>query len=257
MARSNGLDLQDCLVLFSGGKDSFLTACNAIKQGYRAILLSCSNGCIVGEKNFSHGAKRLIRKYGEDRVQFAGIAFTVGGISKFNESWSYKSFSALAENYPHLSNYQVICLTCQTAMWASALAYARAKEITQVVCGYRRSDLFCTGMEEYLARIRLVAKQFGIAVDVPVWDLVDEWERDRLMSDYGFEPRVLEASCVLGCPCKEHMSSEYQNELMQYFDFVLKRTLVERIKELTPIYRVIRLGDEYSVNVGNYNLPEE
>lgn len=59
MKRNDLLSLPDALVLFSGGKDSFLTTLNLLHEGYRVTLLTCDNGSEMCIRNVEHSVIRL------------------------------------------------------------------------------------------------------------------------------------------------------------------------------------------------------
>ncbi len=53
---------RNALVLFSGGKDSFLASLLMIEKGYRVWLITYENGCGLKSKNAINGAKRIEQK---------------------------------------------------------------------------------------------------------------------------------------------------------------------------------------------------
>lgn len=61
--------MDDCLVLFSGGRDSLLSAILLIEQGYKVKLVHYDNMCTIGCNNAENGYKRLLKKYGKERVE--------------------------------------------------------------------------------------------------------------------------------------------------------------------------------------------
>lgn len=52
-----------CAVLFSGERDSFVSACKMIDKGYKIHLLTFDNGCMSGLGSIRHGASRLCKIY--------------------------------------------------------------------------------------------------------------------------------------------------------------------------------------------------
>ena len=51
--------MNEALILFSGGKDSFLSTLIMLDKGYKANLVTFDNGCELKSKNVLIGAKRI------------------------------------------------------------------------------------------------------------------------------------------------------------------------------------------------------
>lgn len=51
--------MKKVLVLYSGGKDSMLSAMHLIEQGYQVFLIHFDNSLEIGSKNVINGFKRL------------------------------------------------------------------------------------------------------------------------------------------------------------------------------------------------------
>lgn len=205
MPRDNPLPNPQALVLFSGGKDSFLTAARLVEQGYDAVLVSFNNGSVLYEKNLLHGAARLKNRYGDRRIEYAGAYGTISTIWSLNEAWTYMPWDELGRKYPGTCNCQVTCLHCQTAMWIAAIAYAKARSIKFAAAGYKDQDEFCTGIRPWIDRIAGIAGKNQVTLLTPLWK-TPEWGEDKKygrdveMIEKFFEPSVLEPKCILGRP---------------------------------------------------------
>ena len=57
--------MKEVLVLFSGGKDSFLSTLLMLEKGYKVNIVTYENGCGLKASNALHGAKRILKKYGK------------------------------------------------------------------------------------------------------------------------------------------------------------------------------------------------
>lgn len=245
------------LVMFSGGKDSFLTACRLAEIGRQVELISFNNGAVVGEENIGHGVKRLQNRYGEDKVQFVGVYNTAALMQRVEHNWVYGSWKELGEKYPGCVNAQVRCLHCQTCMWLAAIAYAKAKGIKEIAAGYKSTDLFCTGMEKWIDRIAYVAEQHGIVVGFPLWE-TPEWGeypevgRDYEMLSRGFEPCVLEPKCLIGCPVQDRVGEE---DMLRYFDDCVVVSMDEMIDYMVGVFKYIKLS-AVSLERLRYEIPD-
>lgn len=229
------------LIMFSGGKDSFITASRVAEAGDYPILISFNGGGMVAEEHLMHGVTRLKKRYG--CIEYAGVYPTVATVHRLSEYWTNAPQSELGEKYPHLTNCQARCLHCQTAMWVAAIAYAKAKGIKAIASGYRKSDRFCTGDARYRDLMSMVAGNNGIALDFPVWELYeDDMARDLVMIRSGFEPAVLEPKCLLGTPAMSGFPAEERDDMIRYTEEKLAPMMQAQIENLTPILKVLRLA---------------
>lgn len=234
------------LVLFSGGKDSFITSCMEIEAGYKVILFSCNSGTIWGEENLQHGVRRLQNRYGENKVEFAGVCSTAGILQQLNKQWMYMDYRTLGEKYPNIIHAQLQCLFCQASMWVAALAYAKAKGIKRVVAGNRGSDVFCTGMRSWIIELQDLGKELEIQVEFPVWNKT-EWDtkngvsRDLEMVERLFEPQVLEPKCVVGRPV-EKMHITERSDMKNFFSHEIVPYLKPLVEKMAQVYTYLKLS---------------
>ncbi len=233
------------LVLFSGGKDSFITAIRLVNEQNKVILLSFNGGSLIAEQNLKYGADRLIARYGNDKVEYAGIYPTAATIAKLNRSWIHRAWKDIGNEYPDLTNCQIQCLHCQTAMWIAAIAYASAKDIKNIASGYKKDDEFCTGLTNYTNSIVDIAKSnFNINIQFPVWDMEDDkCERELELETNGFYPQVLEPKCLIGTSPKNGLCESESHDLMKYFDIELKPHFIDLVNNLIPIFKLLKITD--------------
>lgn len=248
------------LVLFSGGKDSFLSACRLITEGHTVDLISFNNGAVANEKILVKSARRLVNRYGADRAKYLGCYNTTAVIQTLSGWQSDTPWSGLAARYPDLYDSQVRCLTCQTAMWAAAIAYACARHIPAAACGYRMSDVFCTGKDSYWKRISALAAGYKIGLLRPVWNdsvwtaTPGDVSRDLEMENHCFSPVAFEPKCLIGRPA-EPMGPAAESCMARYLDDVLIPAADEEIRHLAPILQVLELSTE-SLHAIDYEIPD-
>lgn len=229
-------------MLFSGGKDSFITACRVAGNGDRPVLISFNSGGMVAEENLLHGVTRLKARY--CGVEYAGVYPTVSIARRLEEYWTNASAAELGEKYPNLTYCQARCLHCQTAMWVAAIAYARAKNIKAIAAGYRKNDIFCTGDNRYRELMEIVAGNNRISLDFPVWDLYkNDTERNLWMARNGFEPAVLEPKCLLGTPTRNGFPQQERDDMIHYTEEKLAHRMQAMIEGLGPMFKVLRLSE--------------
>lgn len=251
--------MEPVLILFSGGMDSFLTTCRLIRDGFKAVPILFNNGALVGETNVLHGIGRLTNRYGSDRVQYAGCYNTAALIQRINGYVMSAPWQGMARVYPNLTNAQVTCLNCQTAMWIAAIAYAKSHDIQKIACGYRKTDTRCTGHQGYIDVIATIAGQHGIELILPVWH-DDAWLRHPSgdgrrteMAEQGFEPQVYAPTCMLSVPVPS-MTDTTKTEMDNYVRDVILPGISKRIDRAQSILAHIKLSPE-SMTVINLSAP--
>lgn len=238
------LDRPKALVLYSGGKDSFLTACDMIaKFGMDVVLFSCNNGALVAESNLKHGVHRLQDNFGDDHVTFAGVYGITSIIQRLNSWWVNSPIIEIAKRYPNVTECQVRCMNCQTAMWVAAMAYAKAKDIRMIAAGYKAIDGFCTGISNYISALTALAEELKLSLMFPRWECENAFTRDTTMISYGFQPTVLEPKCMLGTPATL-LNTETKRDLMLYFKDELLYIIEESIPYYTSIFQKIKLSEQ-------------
>lgn len=229
-------DNRDVLVLFSGGKDSTYTALSLLKSYDSVYLLSFNNGALAGEKNLLWGAGEL-RKYSGDRVKYCGIYGTSACIKRLSEELYTLSMQDMQSLMPDVTYTQIRCTMCQTAMWVAAIAYARAKGIDTIACGYKQSDMFITGFPDYIRYIRKIAGQFGLSVELPMW----AHEGNVNLGDFGIEDRVYEPQCKVGTPSGDVRLTTQHEQLTTYIRVTLTGRIISIIEEYTGMFRSLQL----------------
>ena len=100
-----------CLVFFSGGKDSFITACLQVEKDYDVTLIYFNNGSSSNAKNVRLMAERIQKRYGADRVHYAGVCPTAGAFSLLRNNLYTVRMCNIADKYPHMTLSQGNCLS--------------------------------------------------------------------------------------------------------------------------------------------------
>lgn len=242
------LDKPKALVLYSGGKDSMLAACDLVAIGYEVVLLACNCGALVAEENLLHGVKQLKECFGADVVSYAGCSATAATMCRLSEYYTNTPVQDFAKNFPTLTPCQIRCLNCQSAIWVAAIAYAKARGIRTIACGYKATDEFCTGMQSYWDSLISIASRYEIALLRPEWDLVTDYERDIKMIRYGLYPAVLEPKCLLGTPATP-LSDTEREDLMNYFAENLYAEMLGQINNLSKIFKHLRLSPRAYISI--------
>ncbi len=190
--------MRDVLLMFSGGRDSFLSCCLLVEQGYRVRLVSFDNGCMRGIGNAALTAERLIAAYG-DAVS-AETANVSGLWRELKLEYLNLEPSEVIRRWGELSTSQFNCLSCRAAMYIMALQMCRTRQISDLAVGTRWSQMFGVEQPGPVQAFREIAAARSVRLHLPVADLVDDWTRKSLLLQRGFTPKTLEPQCLIGAP---------------------------------------------------------
>lgn len=230
------------LLMLSGGRDSFLSACYLIEDGYQVYMVTYDNGCISDISGTKAAAERIIRKYGSSRAVFVGVQSIAANLYRLQEPYLYRSVSESGSKYPDLRPAQMPCLACHTGMYLEAIAYCRAHGISFLAEGARRTQKFFVELPEMVKRYEELAEQNGIKLVLPVYNLVSDWERKLKLADRGYIPKTREPQCWIGCPLQEELRPCEVESLAAYYDNEVKPRLQGLIDEKTKIYSYDETG---------------
>ena len=87
------------LLMLSGGRDSFLSACKLLEQGYYLKLITYDNGCTIQSYRSEECAERIANKYGSEKVEFLGVRNIAGLFREFFTPYFNMSTSDVAKEY--------------------------------------------------------------------------------------------------------------------------------------------------------------
>lgn len=221
------------LLMFSGGRDSYLAACKLIEQGYYVHMITFDNGCTSNLKTVKKVAKTVIAKFGKERVNYVGIWKTAWQNMILNEQLQYMKPKELIANYPDLLPYEATCLCCRTAMYLVSIAYCKAMDIGYISEGARKQQRFFVESDEMKSRYEKLCINNGIQLLWPVYELESDTERKIELGRRGLLTKTLEPQCHIGRPQKHELSEQEKKSLSQYYDIEIEPYLKNIIQEDT------------------------
>lgn len=236
--------MKKVLVLFSGGKDSFLSSCKLIEEGYEVFLVTYENGCGLGSENVKHGAERIISRYGEDRVHFLGVYNTVSIWREFFLPFMNMTPTKILEEYGEISYSQFNCLTCRSSMYVYSIALCKILGINNICDGARYSQQFAIETKPLLSRYEEILKTFDITLLLPVVNIESNWELKNELLLRGFIPKTLESQCLLGVPLSSDGISETEiRGIGTFFDKEITKKiplLVQKVENMLQFNKEIK-----------------
>lgn len=216
---------KNVLLMLSGGRDSFLSACRLIEQGYCVWMVTYDNGCMSNIAAVQEVANRIIKKYGASRAFYVGVRSVASSLFQFQETFLYQVIGESSKKYPNLRPAQLPCLACHTGMYLESIVYCKTHDIYYIAEGARESQKFFVELPEMIERYKVLTQQYGIELLLPVYKLEDNWERKLELSDRGYIPKTLEPQCWVGCPLRETLNSSEIDSLSKYYDIEMKPKL--------------------------------
>lgn len=205
------------MVLFSGGRDSFLCCCKLIDK-YDLVLLHCDNGSELGTDFVETSAERLQKKYGKDHVKYLPVEITAEDFQRFiHYLWTEDSSTLVADGFRDLIYSQGMCLCCRSAMYLHAIKLCQKKQIHFLVDGARQSQLFGLEQPIMIDEYSRLCKKFGVELLTPVYNLTSDDERKCRLMNYGFVPKTLESQYTLGIPMDGPLTGEELDAVHKYY----------------------------------------
>lgn len=231
------------LLLLSGGRDSFLSACRLIESGYEVVMVTYDNGCSFQSNRAREVADRLLEVYGENKVKYLGVYSIVGYNLEFYPKFLNMKPSDILNNYGEITGSQFNCLVCRTNMYLYSINICRKFGITKIAEGAREVQGFVIELREMMERYKRLLKEYNIDLILPVYDLESDWKRKIELFKRGFLPKTCESQCVLGVPLDGSVDEEVIKGVLNYYD-----------KEIEPLSKSIIKENENLVCVQNHEL---
>lgn len=201
---------KDVLLLYSGGKDSTLSAIRLKNMGYNPYFIHFDNGSMLDvDKPFLTFQKSF---EGLDAYHFP-YEYSDVDISKlflrYFEDWQDKSNPLLTS--------EIRCLSCRMAMYTKTLEIARYNKFKFVAEGARISQKFFIEQEKFIPRFKELADNFGITLLYPVLHLEDDKEEIKELLANGHSSKTWESKCLLGESAMDK-TKEDEDVIMHYYD---------------------------------------
>lgn len=224
--------MKEALVLFSGGKDSFLSTLIMLEKGYKVNLVTFDNGRELKSKNVLIGAKRIQKKYGSDRVKIIGIKKTDAIFRELICTFYNYDIEYIRTQFGKITISQFNCLACRLAMYILALIICTKNKISLVVDGARKSQLFAIEQDNLIEHFKILFKKYDLEIVYPLLNETDDFSIKNRILAYGFVPKMNEAQCLLGMPILNNSINEdilngcinvYIKELYPKIDRILEK----------------------------------
>lgn len=228
---------KEVIVLFSGGKDSFLATCKLIEDGFKTYLVTFENGCGLKAENAKNGVDRIAELYGKEKSEFLGVINVSGIWREFFLPFFNMKPSEILQEYGELNVSQFHCLTCRTAMYIWTIFKAKQLEISFIADGAREDQAFVIELPIMIEQFKILFKKFDIEFLLPVYNLNSDWELKNSLLVRGFLPKTIEPQCLLGVPLRDNSAPtlEIQNAVLTFYKKIIECKIPDLIKKYANI----------------------
>ena len=214
----------DCLLMYSGGKDSTLAAIRLYNAGYNVHFIHFDNGYM---RDQDKPYLTFQKTFNKDQDYYFDYELSSVDIKKLFEEY-YGEWSNLIDNQELLS--EIRCLSCRMAMYTKLLQIAKEKGYKYVAEGARISQKFMLEQIPIITRLKDLASSHGIKLLLPVLYVDDDQEEiDELLAN-NHSSKTWESKCLIGKPPKDK-TSEDERIIVDYYDSVLEPAVQKRLKK--------------------------
>lgn len=213
----------DVLLMYSGGKDSTLSAFRLYNAGYNIHFIHFNNGHMKDtDKPYL-----TFKKSFEDKDGFYfNYEFSNVNIKKeFEEYFSNWNNS----QYDSSLTSEIRCLSCRMAMYTKAIMIAKEYGFKYIAEGARISQKFMLEQQPMINRLKDLASIYGIKLIFPVLYLSDNQKEIEELINNGHSSKTWESKCLIGSPAKEK-TREDERIILEYFETKIKPQILKRTK---------------------------
>lgn len=212
---------KDCLLLYSGGKDSTLAAIRLYKAGYNVHFIHFDNGHMLDQNK---PYLTFLETFNKDKDYYFDYSLSSVDIKDlFNEYFKeFKSIDPLLES-------EIRCLSCRMAMYTKAIEIAKEKGYKYIAEGARISQKFMLEQLPIITRIKDLASSQGIKLLCPVLYVDDDQKIIEELLSSGHSSKTWESKCLIGRPAK-NKSEEDEQLIIDYYDTVIEPSIQKRLK---------------------------
>ena len=214
----------DCLLLYSGGKDSTLAAIRLYNSGYNVHFIHFDNG-------YMRDQDKPYLTFQETFGQKDGFYFDYE-LSSINTKELFEEYfnewPTALEDDPFLLS-EIRCLSCRMAMYTKALQIAKERGYKYIAEGARISQKFMLEQLPIISRLKDLASSYRIKLIFPVLYVDDDQQEIEELLENGYSSKTWESKCLIGKPAKDK-SKEDERVITDYYDTVLEPAMQKKLK---------------------------
>lgn len=215
---------QDCLLLYSGGRDSTLAAIKLYNAGYNVHFLHFDNGHMLDQDKPYLTFQETFNK---DKEYYFDYELSAVDIKSLFEEYFSEWSSSLTNNQELLS--EIRCLSCRMAMYTKAIQIAKERGYKYIAEGARISQKFMLEQIPITTRLKELAASYQIKLLFPVLYVDDDQKEIEELLANGHSSKTWESKCLIGKPPKDKTTEDEKN-IVDYYDGVLQPIVQKKLK---------------------------
>ena len=214
----------DCLLLYSGGKDSTLAAIRLYNAGYNVHFIHFDNGHMRDQDKPYLTFQETFNKENDYYFDYELSSVDISEI--FKEYLSCCADDTITD--PSIES-EIRCLSCRMAMYTKALQIAKERGYKFLAEGARISQKFMLEQLPITTRLKELADQEGIKLLFPVLYVDDDQKEIEELLSNGYSSKTWESKCLIGKPAK-NKTTEDEEIIVDYYDKVLEPAVQKKLK---------------------------
>lgn len=215
---------QDCLLMYSGGKDSTLAAIRLYNSGYNVNFIHFDNGHMRDKDKPYLTFQETFGK--KDGYYFDYKLSSVDVRPLFEEF--FNNWPSSISDDPSLIS-EIRCLSCRMAMYTKAIQIAKEQGYKYIAEGARISQKFMLEQLPIITRLKELASSHGITLIFPVLYVDDDQKEIEELLANGHSSKTWESKCLIGKPAKEKTNDD-EKVIVDFYDSTIKPAMQKKLK---------------------------
>lgn len=224
LKRHRKRNTQDCLLLYSGGRDSTLAAIRLYNAGYNVHFIHFNNGymcdCDKPYLTFQEIFNKEIDYYFDYELSNVDVK---GLFEEYFNNWS------IGVTNDSTLDSEIRCLSCRMAMYTKVIQIAKEKGYKYIAEGARISQKFMLEQLPIITRLKELTASQEIKLLFPVLYVDDDQKEIEELLANGYSSKTWESKCLIGKPAK-NKSTEDERIILDYYDSVLEPSIQKKLK---------------------------
>ena len=215
----------DCLLLYSGGKDSTLAAIRLYRSGYNVHFIHFDNGHMLDQDK---PYLTFLETFNKDKDYYFDYSLSSVDIKDLFDEY-YNEWSSKI-SYDKELDSEIRCLSCRMAMYTKVIQIAKEKGYKYIAEGARISQKFMLEQLPITQRLKDLASSHGIKLLLPVLYVDDDQKEIEELLENGHSSKTWESKCLIGRPAKDK-TEEDEQIIIDYYDKIIEPNVQKKLKK--------------------------
>ena len=215
----------DCLLLYSGGKDSTLAAIRLYRSGYNVHFIHFDNGHMLDQDK---PYLTFLETFNKDKDYYFDYSLSSVDIKDLFDEY-YNEWSSKI-SYDKELDSEIRCLSCRMAMYTKVIQIAKERGYKYIAEGARISQKFMLEQLPITQRLKDLASSHGIKLLLPVLYVDDDQKEIEELLKNGHSSKTWESKCLIGRPAKDK-TEEDEQIIIDYYDKIIEPNVQKKLKK--------------------------